>query len=182
RENLSGENPRRWRIEHCQVVDPADMDYFSRYSIIPSVQPTHATSDMYWAEERLGKDRMTGAYAYRSLEREAETIAFGTDFPVERINPLLTFYAAVSRKDLEGNPPDGFRAEEAMKRKDVLKAMTTWAAYANFEEEEKGLIDNGYFADFIVLDRNIMEIDEEQIPQTRVLSTYVNGELVYGAE
>lgn len=182
REHLSGENPRRWRIEHCQVVDPADMDYFSRYSIIPSVQPTHATSDMYWAESRLGKERMQGAYAYRSLEREAETIAFGTDFPVERINPILTFYAAVTRKDLEGTPPDGFLPEEAMKRKDVLKAMTTWAAYANFEEEEKGLIENGYFADFVVLDRNIMEIDEEQIPQVRVLNTYLNGELVYGTE
>ena len=101
RENLSGENPRRWRIEHCQVVDPADMDYFSRYSIIPSVQPTHATSDMYWAEERLGKDRMTGAYAYRSLEREAETIAFGTDFPVERINPFSPFMPPCHERTLK---------------------------------------------------------------------------------
>jgi predicted amidohydrolase YtcJ len=178
--HLFTENHRRWRIEHCQVIDPKERKLMGEYSIIPSVQPTHATSDMYWAETRLGKERMPFAYAYEDLRKECDgVIAFGTDFPVEDISPVNTFYAAVARKDLHGFPEGGFQAENKMKRKDALKAMTIQAAYANFEEEEKGSLEEGKYADFIILDRDIMKIDEDKIPGTRVLATYLNGEKVF---
>lgn len=181
KEHLSPENNKRWRIEHCQVVDPKDRKIFGNSNIIPCVQPTHATSDMYWAEDRLGKERLPNAYAYKSLRDDANgMIAFGTDFPVENINPLLTFYAAVYRRDQKNFPEGGFQFEERTKRKDALRAMTTWAAYANFEEEEKGSLEEGKFADLVILDQDIMKIDEKNIPQVKVIATYVNGEKVYG--
>ncbi len=177
---VSGENNNRWRIEHCQVVEPKTMKRFGNNSIIPSVQPTHATSDMYWAEERLGSDRIKYAYAYNDLMQEAEgLIVLGTDFPVEKINPLHTFYAAVSRKDLLGNPPGGFNMENALTRKDALKGMTILAAHANFEEEKKGSLEEGKFADFVVLDKDIMTISDKKIPGVRLISTYLNGEKVF---
>ncbi|MBK9524673.1 MAG: amidohydrolase [Bacteroidetes bacterium] len=180
-DHLNGENNRRWRIEHCQVVDPKDHNYFGDYSIIPSVQPTHATSDMYWAEERLGKTRLANAYAYKELKEEAGgTIVFGTDFPVENINPLYTFYAAVERKDLKDFPSGGFQPENKIKKKDALRAMTIWAAYSNFEENEKGSLEEGKVADFVILDQDIMKVEGHNIPNTKVLATYVNGEKVFG--
>ena len=179
-DHLTPENHRRWRIEHCQVLDPKDRKLFDNYSIIPSVQPTHATSDMYWAEERLGPDRITYAYAYKDIHDESDnTIVLGTDFPVENINPLYTFYAAVARKDLKGIPKNGFQNENKLKRKDAIKAMTIQAAYANFEEEVKGSLEEGKYADFVILDKDIMKINEKDILKTKVLATYINGEKVY---
>ncbi len=178
--HLTGDNHRRWRIEHCQVLDPKDRKSMGEYSILPSVQPTHATSDMYWAEERIGKERMKYAYAYEDIRDECDGyIAFGTDFPVEKIDPINTFYAAVVRKDKNNFPPDGFQTENRIKRKDAIKAMTIQAAFANFEEEEKGSLEEGKYADFIILDRDLMNVDDEKILRTRVLATYVNGEKVY---
>jgi predicted amidohydrolase YtcJ len=172
----------RWRIEHAQVVQPEDLAYFRKYGIIPSVQPTHATSDMYWAENRLGKERLAFAYAYKSLLDAAGLLALGTDFPVERISPFLTFYAALSRKDLNGFPPEGFLPEQALSRRDILKGMTIWAAYANFEENERGSLEAGKQADFIVIDRDLMKVEAADIPDAKVLATFIGGEQVYSAE
>ncbi|CAM4318288.1 amidohydrolase [Gillisia hiemivivida] len=177
-ELLKGKEDRRWRVEHAQVIDPADFKYFSK-NIIPSVQPTHATSDMYWAEDRLGADRIKGAYAFKKLLDQAGIVALGTDFPVEEVSPFYTFYASTARKDLKNYPEGGYRMEQALSREETLKGMTIWAAYANFEEEEKGSIETGKFADFIILDKNIMEVDKNEIPNIKVLQTYVNGEKVY---
>jgi len=178
--HLKGKNDKRWRIEHCQVVSKDDLKFFGEYDIIPSVQPTHATSDMYWAEERLGKERVKTAYAYKDLADNSNgKIAFGTDFPVEYINPLYTFYAAVERKDLKGFPENGFQPENKTARKDALRAMTILAAYSNFEENEKGSLENGKFADFVILDRDIMQVDGKELSSTKVMATYVGGEKVY---
>lgn len=175
---LSDSEDRRWRVEHAQVIDENEFKYFSK-NIIPSVQPTHATSDMYWAEERLGKDRIEGAYAFKKLLDQAGIIALGTDFPVEEVSPFYTFYAAVARKDLENYPEGGYKIDQALTREETLKGMTIWAAYSNFEEKEKGSIEAGKFADFIILDKNIMEVPENEIPNLKVSQTYVNGEQVY---
>jgi len=176
-ELLKGDKNRRWRVEHAQVIDSADFKYFSK-NIIPSVQPTHATSDMYWAEDRLGPDRIQGAYAFKKLLDQAGMVALGTDFPVEEVSPFYTFYAAVARKDLQNYPEGGYKMDQALTREETLKGMTVWAAYANFEEKEKGSIEAGKFADFIILDKNIMEVNEDEIPNIKVLQTYVNGEKV----
>ena len=177
-ELLANDEDRRWRVEHAQVIDEEDFKYFSK-NIIPSVQPTHATSDMYWAEDRLGEERIKGAYAYKKLLDQAGILALGTDFPVEEVSPFLTFYAAVARQDTDNFPEDGFMKEQALSREETLKGMTIWAAYANFEEEEKGSIEPGKFADFIILDRDIMKVENSEIPEIKVLETYVNGEKVY---
>jgi predicted amidohydrolase YtcJ len=176
---LKGKNDRRWRIEHAQVVSPDDIRYFGDYNIIPSVQPTHATSDMYWAVTRLGKKRLKTAYAYRELLEQNGWLPLGTDFPVENINPMYTFYAAVERKDLKGWPAAGFQHENALTRTQALKGMTIWAATANFEEKEKGSIEPGKYADFVILDQDIMKIKGVDLPRVKVLKTYVNGEKVY---
>ena len=168
---------RRWRIEHAQIISPEDFDKFG--NIIPSVQPTHATSDMYWAGDRIGKERIKGAYAYKDLLNKYGKIALGTDFPVEQVNPFLTFYAATIRKDLDNYPENGFQMENVLTREETLKGMTIWAAFSNFEENEKGSIEVGKFADFVILNQNIMEIDGNEIPKTKVISTYLNGEKVY---
>ena len=175
---IGNSEDRRWRVEHSQVIDPADFHYFSK-NIIPSVQPTHAISDMYWAKDRLGEEREKGAYAYKRLLEEAGILALGTDFPVEKVSPFLTFYAAVARKDLDNYPENGYRKEQALSREETLKGMTIWAAYSNFEEDEKGSIEPGKFADFVILDRDIMEVPENEIPKTQVEATYLGGEKVY---
>jgi predicted amidohydrolase YtcJ len=176
---LKGKNNRRWRIEHAQVVAPGDFDLFGKYGIIPSVQPTHATSDMYWAGERLGKERLKYAYAYKDLLNKAGVAALGTDFPVEDISPFKTFFAAVERQDNKGFPRGGFQKENALRRKEALKGMTIWAAYSGFEEKEKGSLEKNKAADLIILDTDIIKCDPEKILSTKVLATYVNGEKVF---
>ena len=168
----------RWRIEHAQVVDEDDIELFNQ-KIIPSVQPTHATSDMYWLYDRIGKKRAEHAYAYKKLFEKSKVIAFGTDFPVEDINPIMTFYSATVRKDKDGYPEDGFQIENMINRADALLAMTIFGAYANFEEDEKGSIEIGKDADFIILDNEIIRSSEARIPNTKVVATFVNGELVF---
>lgn len=179
---------RRWRIEHAQVIAKNDFTFPNNikdengkmvYAIIPSVQPTHATSDMYWAKDRLGNDRVKYAYAYNDLLKAAGIVVLGTDFPVEHINPLYTFYAAVARKNLKGFPEGGFQPENALSRENTLRGMTIWGAYANFEEKEKGSIETNKFADFIILENDIMNTDLKNIPNTKVLATFINGEKVY---
>lgn len=169
----------RWRMEHAQIVDPADLQLIKELGIIPSVQPTHATSDMYWAEERLGKERNKTAYSYKDILKAAGVLALGTDFPVEDISPFKTFYAAVYRKDSKGFPANGFQMENALTREETIKGMTTWAAYSNFEEKEKGSLTRGKWADFIILDTDLMKCAEEKILKTKVLSTFISGEEVY---
>ncbi len=172
---LKNQTNRRWRVEHAQVITDNDFDYFKNENIIPSIQPTHATSDMYWAEDRLGKDRIKGAYAYKTLLEKSGRVALGTDFPIEQVSPFLTFYAAVARQDTKQFPEGGFNKEEALTREETLKGMTIWAAYANFEEKEKGSIEAGKFADFIILDNNIMTVNQKDIPNIKVNHTYING-------
>ena len=170
---LNGKSNRRWRVEHAQVISPEDFKYYN--DIIPSIQPTHATSDMYWAEDRLGAERVKGAYAYKQLLNAYGKVALGTDFPVEQVSPFLTFYAAVARQDLEQYPEGGYQMENALTREETLKGMTIWAAYSNFEENEKGSIEVGKFADFIILDTDIMTVDAHQIPTIKVVKTFVDG-------
>ena len=169
----------RWRIEHAQVVNQGDFEMFR--TIIPSVQPTHATSDMYWAGERLGPERVKGAYAYKDLLKAAGTVALGTDFPVEDISPFKTFYAAVFRKDAKGFPEGGFQMENALTREETIRGMTIWAAYANFEEQEKGSLEPGKFADFVILDTDLLKCTERKVLRTRVIATYIGGEVVYSS-
>ncbi|WP_405207818.1 amidohydrolase [Aquimarina sp. LLG6339-5] len=175
---LKDKSDRRWRVEHAQVVAPEEFKILND-NLVMSVQPTHATSDMYWADERLGEERIKGAYAYKQLLNKTGKLALGTDYPVENVSPFYTFYAAVARKDLKQYPADGFQKEDALTREETLKGMTIWAAYSNFEESEKGSITAGKFADFVILEENIMEISEDKIPNIKVNATYVAGEKVY---
>jgi predicted amidohydrolase YtcJ len=176
---LKGKNDQRWRIEHAQVVNKNDFHYFGDYNIIPSVQPTHATSDMYWAGDRLGKERLKYAYANKELMNENGWIPLGTDFPVEDISPIKTFYAAVFRQDAKGFPAGGFEMENALTRQEAIRGMTIWAAKANFEEHEKGSLEKGKFADFVILDNDLMTTNEKDVLNTKVLKTFVNGEKVF---
>jgi predicted amidohydrolase YtcJ len=168
----------RWRIEHSQIIDRKDLNGYNE-KILPSVQPTHATSDMYWAEDRVGPIRIKGAYAYKDLLERSKVIGLGTDFPVEKVNPFHTFYAATARKDLDFFPDGGFEFSNALSREETLKGMTIWAAYLNFEENEKGSIEKNKFADFVIIDRDIMKVDLNSTPDTKVLKTYLSGDLVY---
>lgn len=176
---LKGKNERRWRIEHAQVVDKQDVPKFGKYSIIPSIQATHATSDMYWADERLGNERVKTAYAFKDLLQQNGVIANGSDFPVEYVNPLFGFHSAVARKDAKNYPADGFQMENALTREEALKAMTIWSAYANFEEKERGSIEKGKMADFVILEDDIMTAPKEKLRNVKVLQTFVGGEKVF---
>jgi len=176
---LKGKNDQRWRIEHAQVINQNDFNLFGKYNIIPSVQPTHATSDMYWAGDRLGPQRVKEAYAYKQLLDENKWIPLGTDFPVEDISPFKTFHSAVFRTDSKEYPNGGYQMENALTRQEALRGMTIWAAKSNFEENEKGSLEKGKFADFVILDKDIMTIGATEILNTSVLATYINGEKVY---
>lgn len=177
---LKGKNDKRWRIEHAQVVNENDFHFFADYNIIPSVQPTHATSDMYWAGDRLGKERLRNAYAYLRLLNTNGWMPLGTDFPVEYLSPIKTFFAATERKDSKGFPATGFQIENALSRQAALRGMTIWAAKAAFEEKEKGSLEPGKSADFIITDTDFMKCSSNDILKTKVLSTYINGDKVYG--
>lgn len=172
---LKGKNDKRWRIEHAQVVDAADFGWFGENNIVPSVQPTHATSDMYWAKDRLGDERVKNAYAYQQLLKQNGWMPLGTDFPVEHIDPLRTFYAAVARRDTSGYPADGFQPENALSREEALRGMTIWAARASFEEKNKGSLETGKAADFIITNEDLMRIPEAQVLHTKVLGTFISG-------
>lgn len=176
---LGGRNDKRWRIEHAQVINKRDFALFGRGDIIPSVQPTHATSDMYWAGDRLGSDRLKGGYAYRQLLAQNGWLPLGTDFPVEDISPFKTFLAAVFRVDARGFPGSGFQPENALSREQTIRGMTIWAARADCLEKEVGSIEVGKKADFIILDRDLMRISPAEVLETKVLSTYSGGKPVF---
>jgi hypothetical protein len=179
---LGGTNDRRWRIEHAQVVSPQDFAGFGRNSVIPSVQPTHATSDMYWAGERLGRNRIRRAYAYQELLGQLGMVALGTDFPVEDIDPRKTFYASTSRTDASGYPEGGFQSENALTKEQTLRGMTQWVALAQFQESDLGTIEVGKWADLTWMDRDWLAIEAADVLNTRVKGTCIAGEWLYRAE
>jgi len=176
---LKGKNDKRWRIEHAQIINPADFHLFGDNSIVPSVQPTHGTSDMYWAGDRLGAERLKGGYAFKQLLDENGWLPLGTDFPVEEINPFKTFLAAVARQDSKGFPAGGFQMENALTREQTIRGMTIWAAKANRMEKQVGSLEVGKKADFIILDKNLMKVSTDSILQIKVKRTYLNGERVH---
>ena len=178
---LQGRPGLRWRIEHAQVINQNDFNLFGASHIIPSVQPTHGTSDMYWAGDRLGAERLKGAYAFKQLLQQNGWIPLGTDFPVEDISPFKTFLAAVVRKDAKGFPDSGFQTENALSREEAIRGMTIWAAKAAFEEHLKGSLEKGKLADFIILDKDLMRCDEKDILTVKVLKTFVGGKKMYFA-
>lgn len=171
---------RRPRVEHAQILALGDIPRFAREGVIASVQPTHATSDMPWAEARVGPERIAGAYAWRQLKNAGARLAGGSDFPVESENPLLGFYAAVTRQDLDGKPPGGWRREERLTRREALALFTSDAAYAAFEEDRRGRIAAGYEADLTVFARDPMAAAEKEIPRIPVVLTLVGGKVAYG--
>lgn len=177
---LKGKNDLRWRIEHAQVINENDFHLFGDNNIVPSVQPTHATSDMYWAADRLGPVRVKGAYAFKQLLDENGWIPLGTDFPVEDISPFKTFFAAVVRQDAKGFPPGGFQIENALTREQAIRGMTIWAAKASFDEKRKGSLETGKLADFIILDTDLITCEPSAILNTKVIATYSSGKKVYG--
>ncbi|QJX48120.1 amidohydrolase [Hymenobacter taeanensis] len=181
-EALKGQKDRRWRIEHAQVVSKADVPKFGQYGIVPSVQPTHATSDMYWAGERLGQERLKTAYAFNDLRKQYGQVAIGSDFPVEDINPLYGFHSAVARQDAKNYPAGGFQMENALSRPDALRGMTTWAAHAAFEDKQKGSIRPGMAADFVVLGIDLLEASKEKLRNAKVQQTWIAGEQVFQAK
>ncbi|MFD2784760.1 amidohydrolase [Hymenobacter rubripertinctus] len=181
-EALKGQKDRRWRIEHAQVVTAADMGKFGQFGIVPSVQPTHATSDMYWAGERLGAERLKTAYAYAELLKQYGQLALGSDFPVEDINPLFGFHSAVARQDAKNYPVGGFQMENAITREQALRGMTTWAAHAAFEDKQKGSIKPGMAADFVVLGLDLLKAPNEQLRNAKVQQTWIAGEKVFSVK
>jgi predicted amidohydrolase YtcJ len=171
----------RFRVEHAQVISPSDIPRFAALGVIPSMQASHQTSDMRWAETRLGPERIKGAYAWRSLLNTGVIIPDGSDFPVEEVNPLISFHSAVSRQDATNWPQGGWYPDQAMTRSEALKAMTIWPAYAGFQEKIMGSITPGKYADFVVLDKDIMTVPASDILATRVESTWIGGKAVYQA-
>lgn len=177
--HLKNGKERRWRIEHAQIIAPSDFHKFSDFHIIPSVQPTHATSDMYWAAERLGEERLQTAYAYKQLLEEYGLLALGSDFPVEHYNPLYGFHAAVARVDASGYPKGGFQMENAISREDALKGMTIWAAFSCFQEKKRGSLEKGKDADFVILNEDIMTAPLDRLRDIQTLRTVIAGETVF---
>jgi predicted amidohydrolase YtcJ len=169
----------RWRIEHAQIVDPDDIPRFAKLGVIPSMQPSHAISDLFFAPARLGMDRLVGAYAWQSFIKSGCIIAGGSDAPVERGEPMIEFYAAVARKSVKGESGEGWHPEQAVSREDALKMFTIWPAYAAFQENDKGSIEVGKLADFTVLSQDIMKIPETEILETRNEMTVIGGEIIY---
>ena len=169
----------RWRIEHAQVISPPDIPRFAKLKVIPSMQPSHAISDLFFAPSRLGRDRLAGAYAWQSLIKAGAIIPGGSDAPVERGEPMIEFYAAVARKSLKGESKEGWHPEQAVTREQALKMFTAWPAYAAFEEKERGSVEVGKFADLTVLSADIMKIPEPEILQTRCVMTVIAGEVVH---
>nr|WP_319572518.1 amidohydrolase [uncultured Draconibacterium sp.] len=176
---LKGKNDRCWRIEHSQIINPDDFKKFAEFSVVPSIQPTHCTSDMPWAEDRVGAERIKGAYAYQTLLQQNGWLPAGTDFPVENIYPLYTFYSAVFRTDHEGWPEGGWHKDEGLTREQTLRAMTSWAAKSSFEENEKGALTPGMWADFVILDTDLMKAKPTEVLNTKILSTWSAGEKVF---
>jgi predicted amidohydrolase YtcJ len=177
----AGGGPGRHRIEHAQVVvTPDDIERFAPLGVIASMQPTHATSDMPWAQERVGPDRIRGAYAWRTFLDSGARLALGSDFPVEEVSPLLGFYAAVTRQDADGAPDDGWYPEQRLTREEALRGFTLDAAYAAFMEDSIGSLESGKRADFVVLSHDIMTVPEEEILETEVVATYLDGAPIYG--
>lgn len=175
---LEGVTDLRWRIEHAQVVSESDRHIFSDYAIIPSMQPVAAMSDMAWAEDRLGSERIADAYALKSLKNQLGFIALGTDFPVDDLSPINNFYAAVFRKNREGQPEEGYHMEEALTREEALRGITIWAALAGFDEEKKGSLEPGKLADFVILDTDLIKAPENDILRAKVIDTFVGGKSV----
>ncbi len=171
----------RFRVEHAQIVEPNDIPRFHALGVLPSMQPTHCTSDMYWAGDRVGSHRLKGAYAWRSFIESGSIIPGGSDFPVESPNPLYGFFAAIMREDHDGWPAGGWIPEQRMTREEALKAFTIWAAYAAFEESKRGSIEKGKLADIVVLSNDIMKCEAREILNTRVLFTIVGGEIAYSS-
>ena len=169
----------RWRIEHAQILDPKDFKLFGKYGVVPSVQPTHATSDAPWVPSRICENRLYGAYNYAELCKQAGVVALGTDFPVEDISPIKTFYSAVTRKDADGNIKTPFQPEGALSRKQALLGMTLWAAFANHEENDKGSLETNKYADFVVLDTDLMVASEKSLKKAKVKSTVIGGKMVH---
>ncbi len=169
----------RFRVEHAQVISLQDIPRFAQLGVIPSMQASHQTSDMRWAETRVGAERIKGAYAWRSLLNTGVVIPDGSDFPVEKVNPLISFHSAVSRQDATNWPPGGWYPEQAMTREEALRAMTIWPAYAGFQEKTMGSISPGKYADFVILDKDIMSIPVTEILNTNVVSTWIGGKPVY---
>lgn len=179
-DELGGTNDKRWRIEHAQVVHPDDIQKFGEYSIIPSMQPTHATSDMFWAVDRLG-ERIRDSYRLETLRQQLGMVPLGTDFPIEDIDPLQTFFAAVFRTTQDGRPEGGFQMEDALSREHALMGMTMWAAIANFEENRRGSLEPGKIADVVILNRDLMTASATDFKNIEVQMTFVKGEKVYQA-
>jgi predicted amidohydrolase YtcJ len=177
--HLKKDNNRRWRIEHAQVINPKEYHYFQDYNILPSVQPTHTTSDMPWAEDRLGHHRISWAYSYKTLYDINHVIPLGTDFPIESINPFFTFHSATTRSNREGHPSNGWQSNEKLSKEETLKGMTWDAAYASFRENRTGSIEIGKDGDFTILDRNIMSENSVQSHKAFSIETYIDGERVY---
>ena len=169
----------RWRIEHAQIISPPDIPRFAKLGVIPSMQPSHAISDLFFAPKRLGMERLAGAYAWQSLLKTGAIIPGGSDAPVERGEPMIEFYAAVARKSQDGFTGEGWHPEQAVSREQALKMFTAWPAYAAFEEKDKGSIESGKLADLTVLSADIMKIPEAEILKTRCLMTVIGGEIAY---
>jgi predicted amidohydrolase YtcJ len=184
-ESALGEHPiadHRFRIEHAQIIHPADIPRFAKLGVIPSMQASHQTSDMYWAGNRIGSNRLLGSYAWRSLLNTGVIIANGSDLPVEEVNPLISFHASIARQDENDWPAGGWHPEQKMTRDEALKSMTIWAAHAAFMEKEVGSLEPGKFADFVVVDQDVMQVPAELLLRTRVLATYLGGRAVHQAE